>query len=139
APFEVPDDIYRQWDAREKGQQLEQSWQAAFARYQAALPELAAEFERRVNGELPTDFSARLQAYVEQCQRDGATIASRKASQNTLEQLGPLLPELLGGSADLAGSNLTLWAGAKGVTHEDASGNYIYYGVREFGMAAIMN
>jgi transketolase len=139
APFEVPEQIRRQWDARDRGRQREHAWQETFARYQAAWPELADEFERRMNGELPADFSVRMQAYVDRCQSEGASIASRKASQNTLNQLGPILPELLGGSADLAGSNLTLWQGARGVTCEDASGNYIHYGVREFGMAAIMN
>ena len=97
------------------------------------------ELRRRLAGELPADFSARATAYIEQCQREGATIASRKASQNCLNAFGPILPELLGGSADLAGSNLTIWSGSRGITRDDASGNYIYYGVREFGMAAMMN
>ncbi len=139
AAFEVPQEIYQQWDARERGAQQEQAWQAKFAKYQAAYPELAEAFQRRLAGELPSDFATQMQAYIDKCQAEGATIASRKASQNCLNQLGPMLPELLGGSADLAGSNLTLWSGAKGVSHEDAAGNYIYYGVREFGMAAIMN
>ena len=105
----------------------------------SAEPELAAEFKRRMAGDLPADFAEKAQAYIQECQDKGETVASRKASQNSLNAYGPLLPELMGGSADLAGSNLTIWSGCKGVTKEDASGNYIYYGVREFGMAAIMN
>ena len=107
--------------------------------YSEAHPELAAELKRRMAGELPADFAEKSAAYIAQCQAAGATVASRKASQNCLNAYGPLLPELLGGSADLAGSNLTIWDGSKGVSSEDASGNYLYYGVREFGMAAIMN
>jgi transketolase len=107
--------------------------------YTAAYPELAAELNRRLAGELPADFSDQAAAYIARCQEEGESVASRKASQNCLNAYGPLLPELLGGSADLAGSNLTLWSGSRGVTAHDASGNYIYYGVREFGMAAIMN
>ena len=138
-PFEIPDEIYRGWDAREKGATAEAEWKQTFAAYQKAEPELAAEFERRMSGNLPVGFADKAQAYVEECQEKGETIASRKASQNTLNAYGPLLPELLGGSADLAGSNLTIWNGSKPQTKEDASGNYVYYGVREFGMAAIMN
>ncbi|MCG8519886.1 transketolase [Marinobacter sp. CA1] len=137
--FEVPDDIYQAWDGREKGSAAEQAWNDAFAAYQQAEPELAAEFQRRMAGELPADFAEQAQAYIQQIQDKGETIASRKASQNALNAFGPLLPEFMGGSADLAGSNLTLWDGAKGLSREDASGNYIYYGVREFGMSAIMN
>ena len=137
--FEVPDDIYQAWDGREKGSAAEQAWNDAFAAYQQAEPELAAEFRRRMAGELPADFAEQAQAYIQQIQDKGETIASRKASQNALNAFGPLLPEFMGGSADLAGSNLTLWDGAKGLSREDASGNYIYYGVREFGMSAIMN
>lgn len=139
APFEIPADIRTAWDAREKGANAEQAWSEAFAAYEKAEPALAAEFVRRMAGELPADFSEKAGAYIRQCQEQGETIASRKASQNALNAYGPLLPELMGGSADLAGSNLTLWSGCKGVTREDAGGNYIYYGVREFGMAAIMN
>lgn len=139
APFEVPEDVYQEWDQKAKGQNAQQSWQDKFAAYQAAHPELAAEYERRViKGELPADFSEKAQAYVEECQAKGENIASRKASQNTIEVFGKLLPELLGGSADLAGSNLTLWSGSKGI-QEDAAGNYVFYGVREFGMSGIMN
>lgn len=137
--FEVPAEVYSGWDAKEKGTAAQQSWNEKFAAYAAAYPELAAEFTRRINSELPADFSAQAQAYIDECQAKGETIASRKASQNTLNAFGPLLPEFLGGSADLAGSNLTLWSGAKGVSDLDASGNYIFYGVREFGMSAIMN
>ena len=139
APFHIPADIYARWDAREKGAGYEQAWEEKMAAYARAHPALATELRRRLAGELPADFSARATAYIEQCQREGATIASRKASQNCLNAFGPILPELLGGSADLAGSNLTIWSGSRGITRDDASGNYIYYGVREFGMAAMMN
>lgn len=137
--FEIPDDIYAGWDAKEKGSNAESSWNEAFAAYEAAYPELAAEFKRRVNGELPADFSEKADAIIAELQANPQNIASRKASQNALNAFGPLLPELLGGSADLAGSNLTIWEGSKGVEANDASGNYIYYGVREFGMSAMMN
>lgn len=138
-PFHIPEEIYARWDARAAGAALEREWEARVTAYAEAHPDLAAELARRLAGELPADFSDRAAAYIEQCQRDGATIASRKASQNCLNAFGPLLPELLGGSADLAGSNLTLWTGSRGISEDDASGNYIYYGVREFGMAAIVN
>jgi len=138
-PFEIPDDIYAGWDARDKGAAREQAWEARVAAYAEAHPELAGELRRRLAGELPAGFSGQAAAYVAACQEEGASIASRKASQNCLNAYGPLLPELLGGSADLAGSNLTLWSGARGIGADDAAGNYIYYGVREFGMAAIMN
>ncbi|MDF0749798.1 transketolase [Marinobacter sp. 71-i] len=137
--FEIPSEIYGAWDAREKGAAAQAEWEQAFASYEKAEPELAVELKRRMAGELPADFSEKAQAYIQECQEKGETIASRKASQNTLNAFGPLLPELLGGSADLAGSNLTIWNGSKPLTKEDASGNYVYYGVREFGMAAIMN
>lgn len=137
--FEVPSEIYGAWDAREKGAAAQAEWEQAFAAYEKAEPQLAAELKRRMAGELPADFSEKAQAYIQECQEKGETVASRKASQNTLNAFGPLLPELLGGSADLAGSNLTIWNGSKPLTKEDASGNYVYYGVREFGMAAIMN
>jgi transketolase len=139
APFEIPADIRAGWDKREKGAALESEWNALFGRYQAEFPELAAEFTRRMSGELPADWADKSSAYIRELQAKGETIASRKASQNTLNAFGPLLPELLGGSADLAGSNLTLWKGCKGVNEHDASGNYVYYGVREFGMTAICN
>jgi transketolase len=137
--FEIPDNVYEGWNAKTKGAAAETSWNAKFDAYAKAYPELAAEFKRRVSGELPADFSAQAQAYIDECQAKGEVVASRKASQNTLNAFGPLLPELLGGSADLAGSNLTLWKGCKGVSDIDASGNYIFYGVREFAMSAMMN
>ena len=139
APFEIPQAIYDGWNARPRGEAAEQDWNRAFAAYRDAHPELAAEFERSTAGELPAGFAAAADAYIRDCQQQADTIASRKASQNTLNAYGPLLPELLGGSADLAGSNLTLWQGSKGVSADDASGNYVYYGVREFGMSAMMN
>ncbi len=137
--FEIPADIYAEWDAKDAGAKAEAEWNQRFDAYAQAFPELAAEFKRRSSGELPADFAAKAQAYVEEVAAKGETIASRKASQNTLNAFGPLLPELLGGSADLAASNLTLWKGCKGVEAGDASGNYVFYGVREFGMTAIMN
>ena len=139
APFEIPADIYADWDAKAKGSTEQQNWQQLFARYSAAFPELASEFSRRVSGDLPSTWAAQSQAYIEKLQANPANIASRKASQNALNVFGPLLPEFMGGSADLAGSNLTIWSGSKPLTATDASGNYIYYGVREFGMSAIMN
>ncbi|SEI45350.1 transketolase [Allopseudospirillum japonicum] len=139
APFEVPEEIYQAWDAKEKGAQAQSEWQTKFAAYQAQYPELAAEFVRRMQGQLPEDFAAQADAYIQACQQEGASLATRKASLNTLNALAPQLPELLGGSADLAPSNLTFWSGAKAISAEDASGNYLHYGVREFGMAAIMN
>ncbi|PKM30849.1 MAG: transketolase [Gammaproteobacteria bacterium HGW-Gammaproteobacteria-11] len=138
-PFEIPADIYAEWDAKAAGAVAEAEWNTRFAAYQQAYPELASEFKRRIAGELPADFADKAAAYVADVVAKGETIASRKASQNSLNAFGPLLPELLGGSADLAGSNLTLWSGCKGVEAADASGNYMYYGVREFGMSAIMN
>ena len=138
-PFEIPAEIYAEWDAKEAGAAAEAAWNDKFAAYAAAHPELAAEFKRRIAGELPAVFAEKAAAYIKDVAEKGETIASRKASQNALNAFGPLLPEFLGGSADLAGSNLTLWKGCKGVSAEDASGNYIFYGVREFGMSAIMN
>ena len=138
-PFEIPADIYAEWDAKQAGAANEAEWNQRFAAYAAEFPQLASELKRRLAGELPADFAEKAAAYVQEVAAKGETIASRKASQNALNAFGPLLPEFLGGSADLAGSNLTLWKGCKGVTAEDASGNYMYYGVREFGMCAIMN
>ncbi|GAA6135462.1 transketolase [Oceaniserpentilla sp. 4NH20-0058] len=137
--FEVPDDIYAGWSAKEKGAAKEAAWNEKFAAYAKAFPTEAAEFTRRMKGELPADFSAKADAFIQECQAKGESIASRKASQNAIKALAPELPEILGGSADLAGSNLTLWPQAKGVEAKDASGNYVFYGVREFGMSAIMN
>ncbi|MGE8178966.1 transketolase [Pseudomonas fluorescens] len=139
SPFEIPADIYAEWDAKEAGRAVEAEWDQRFAAYSAEFPELANELVRRLSGELPEDFAEKASAYIAEVAAKGETIASRKASQNALNAFGPLLPEMLGGSADLAGSNLTLWKGCKGVSAEDASGNYMYYGVREFGMTAIMN
>lgn len=138
-PFEIPADIYAQWDAKESGAAKEAAWDEKFAAYQAAYPELAAEFKRRVNGELPANWETQANQIIAQLQANPATIASRKASQNALEAFGKLLPEFMGGSADLAPSNLTMWSGSKSLTPDDASGNYIHYGVREFGMTAIIN
>ncbi|TVP15439.1 transketolase [Shewanella sp. KCT] len=138
-PFEIPADVYAGWDAKEVGAANESSWNEKLAAYEAAYPELAAEYKRRViTGELPADFEEKAQAFIKECQEKGENIASRKASQNAIAAFGAILPELLGGSADLAGSNLTLWSGSKGI-QEDPAGNYIYYGVREFGMSGIMN
>lgn len=137
--FEVPDEVYQAWSAKDAGAAQEQEWNQRFAAYAQDYPELAAELKRRLAGDLPADFEQHAQAYIEQLQAQPADIASRKASQNAINAFAPKLPELLGGSADLAGSNLTLWEGAKGITADDASGNYVYYGVREFGMSAIMN
>jgi transketolase len=138
-PFEVPADIYAGWNARDKGEKREAEWNALFAKYQAAHPELAAEFSRRLAGELPGDWLAHATAYIRKVQADGPAVASRKASQMALDAFGPKLPELIGGSADLAGSNLTIWKGSKDVNSSDAHANYVYYGVREFGMSAISN
>jgi transketolase len=138
-PFVVPDEIYQGWDARPKGNELQSGWENLRKAYRDAHPELAAELSRRLSGELPADFDTLAQDYIQQCQDKGETIASRKASQNCLNTYGKMLPELLGGSADLAGSNLTLWSGSKGVSKDDSNGNYLFYGVREFGMTAMMN
>ncbi|EOW6645767.1 transketolase [Cronobacter muytjensii] len=136
--FEIPDEVYKGWDAKEKGQQVEASWNEKFAAYQQAHPELAAEFNRRMGGEMPENWQQVTQEYIEKLQAEPAKIASRKASQNALNVYGPVLPELLGGSADLAPSNLTIWSGSTPLK-EDPAGNYIHYGVREFGMTAIAN
>ncbi len=137
-PFEIPQDIYAQWDAKKSGQEKESAWDKKFSAYAQAHPELAVEFNRRMNGELPEDFGTKAQAFIEGLQANPAKIASRKASQNSIEAFGPWLPEFLGGSADLAPSNLTMWSGSKSIM-DDKAGNYIHYGVREFGMTAIGN
>jgi len=137
APFHIPEPIYQGWDATEVGQTRQQAWQARFERYAEAYPELATEFERRMAGKLPLELPT--EATLQKTQDDAENIASRKASLNCLNALGPALPELLGGSADLAPSNLTFWDGAKAITPETPDGNYLHYGVREFGMGAIMN
>lgn len=138
APFEIPQEVYSAWDARAKGQKLETEWNLKFAEYAERYSTEAAEFNRRMSGELPANWRKHVDDFVNQINGKAETIASRKASQNAIEGLAPVLPELIGGSADLAGSNLTLWSGSKGVSGK-AGGNYIYYGVREFGMSAIMN
>ncbi|RDB42565.1 transketolase [Halomonas sp. DQ26W] len=137
APFHVPEPVYQGWDAREAGKSAQEAWQARFDRYREAHPELAKEFLRRIHCKLPAEITSG--ALIEKAQQQGESIASRKASLSCLNELGPQLPELLGGSADLAPSNLTFWSGAKAISKEDASGNYLHYGVREFGMGAIMN
>jgi transketolase len=138
-PFEIPDDYYAEWNGVEKGTAAQSAWNQQFAAYKAKYPDLANEFERRCKGELPADFSDKADAYIRECQKKMEKVASRKASQNCLNAYGPMLPELMGGSADLAGSNLTIWSDSKPISAENAEGNYIYYGVREFGMSAIMN
>ena len=138
APFEIPAAVYREWDARARGQALEADWNARFAAYENAHPELAREFSRRIAGELPADWKSVVEAMVAKAGEKAASVASRKGSQLALEALAPHLPEMLGGSADLTGSNLTTWSGSKPVTATQ-EGNYIYYGVREFAMAAIGN
>ncbi|KHT38467.1 transketolase [Vibrio sinaloensis] len=138
-PFEIPADVYAQWDAKQAGAEKEAAWNAKFDAYAAAYPAEAAELKRRLNGELPAQWEEKANAIIADLQANPANIASRKASQNALEAFGAMLPEFLGGSADLAPSNLTMWSGSKSVSADDASGNYIHYGVREFGMTAIMN
>ena len=137
-PFVVPEEIYAGWNARDKGATAEQDWTTRFAAYKQAHPELAAEFERRMAGKRPSNWDVKASEFIAAVDKKAETIASRKASQNALNGYGPLLPELLGGSADLAGSNLTIWSGSQDINKGDG-GNYIYYGVREFGMSAITN
>lgn len=138
-PFEIPAEIYAEWDAKEAGKAKQASWNEKFAAYTAAFPELASEFTRRMTGGLPANWEAETSKVIADLQANPANIASRKASQNALEAFGKLLPEFMGGSADLAPSNLTMWSGSKSITPTDASGNYIHYGVREFGMTAMIN
>ncbi|PWW33795.1 transketolase [Idiomarina loihiensis] len=137
--FEVPADVYQKWSAVDKGAAVESSWNKRWVAYEQEYPQLAKELKRRLNGELPEGFENTVHNYAKQLQSSPEAVATRKASLNVLNEFGPKLPELLGGSADLAGSNLTLWNDAKGITADDASGNYVFYGVREFGMSAIMN
>ncbi|WP_417346550.1 transketolase [Ferrimonas sp.] len=139
APFEIPADVKQAWDGNEAGAAKEADWNGRFDAYAAAYPELAAELKRRMAGDLPADWEEKAAAYIADLQANSTKVATRKASQNCLNAFGPMLPEFLGGSADLAPSNLTIWDGSKSVTPDDASGNYIHYGVREFGMSAIMN
>ena len=138
APFEIPQEIYTEWDAKKAGAAAESEWDVKFAHYEKAFPELAREYRRRVNGELPAQWEADANVFIQNLQDNPASIASRKASQNALEAFGKVLPEFMGGSADLAPSNLTMWSGSAPI-NEDKAGNYIHYGVREFGMSAIMN
>ncbi len=138
APFEIPKDIYAAWDFKKRGQAAEHEWNKEFQKYKSKYPELASELQRRMQGDLSKDFSSTLNAYLKTCQSKAETIATRKASQNAIEALAPALPEFMGGSADLTGSNLTNWSACKAV-RADQWGNHINYGVREFGMSAIMN
>ncbi len=138
-PFVIPDEVYAGWDATAKGVEAERHWNEKFSAYKAAFPELASEFGRRLKGDLPADWEKKSTEYVKAVDTKAEKIASRKASQNAINAYAPILPELLGGSADLAGSNLTLWSGSKGVSKTVSDGNYIYYGVREFAMCAMMN
>jgi transketolase len=141
-PFEIPKRVYDGWNARPKGAALEQAWRERSARYAEAHPELAREFERRMAGELPAGWAARARELVQRTDAKAESVATRKASQNALEAIGPVLPELVGGSADLTGSNLTTWSGSEPVgplNEKGDGGNYLYYGVREFGMSAVMN
>jgi transketolase len=138
-PFSIPPEIYAGWDARERGVHAEAAWKARFGAYKAAYPALAAEFERRLAGALPAQWDEGTRVFIADINRRAESLATRKASQNALEGVGPMLPELMGGSADLTGSNLTVWSGAKPASRDNGGGNYLYYGVREFGMAAITN
>ena len=138
APFDIPAEVYAAWDATQKGEKLEAEWNALFADYQAQYPELAAEFARRMTGRLPENFDRAIDAALSEIAQKAEKIATRKASQNSIEVLAKVLPELVGGSADLTPSNLTDWSGSVSVT-KNGGGNYIHYGVREFGMAAMMN
>jgi len=137
-PFEIPTDIYNAWDAKQKGAAAQDAWDEKTKAYKEKYPNEYAEFDRRVKGDLPADWEQQSNKMIDAVASSSDKIASRKASQNALNDFGPLLPELIGGSADLAGSNLTIWSGSKDI-QEDAAGNYIYFGVREFGMAAIMS
>ncbi|WP_028487323.1 transketolase [Thiomicrorhabdus chilensis] len=139
APFEIPDEIYAGWDHKEQGAKDEAEWNTRFEAYRAEHPELAAEFERRMAGELPTNFEKEMDNFIKHTQEEMPNIASRKASQNAIEAMGPILPEMFGGSADLTGSNLTNWSGTVKVNYDNANGNYLSWGVREFGMAHMMN
>ena len=139
APFEVPEEITAAWCAREVGAAREAAWSERFTAYRTAHPALAAEYERRMNGDLPTDWQVGASTFINSVVNAGESVASRQASRQALDGFGPMLPELIGGSADLAGSNLTIWSGASPITADHARGNYIYFGVREFGMSAMTN
>lgn len=138
-PFVIPEEVYAAWDARPRGANLEADWNTVFASYQKAFPELAAELLRRLHKQLPANWSTQADEFIHSLNSKAENVASRKASQLSLNRFCELLPEMLGGSADLTGSNLTNWSGSKAITPTDADGNYMYYGVREFGMSAIMN
>lgn len=139
APFEIPEDIYSAWNCRARGENLEAQWQQSFTGYRKKFPELAKEYERRIAAGLPDNWQVEMENFIASTQAESPALASRKASQNTIEKIASLLPELIGGSADLTGSNLTNWPQCQPLTREDAAGNYVYFGVREFGMTAIMN
>ena len=139
AAFEIPEEIYAGWRAGNTGLVREEQWNRLFDKYADAYPKEAAELTRRSHGVLPKTFADDANAYIAKLQSEGPVVASRKASQMAIEAFAPLLPELIGGSADLAHSNLTLWKGSKSVASTDADANYVYYGVREFGMSAISN
>ncbi len=138
-PFEIPDDIYQAWDATKQGMQSQQEWEQTFSQYQKTHPELANELTRRMQGDMPANWKEQTEKALQAINADAKSVATRKSSELSLEAVGPLLPELVGGSADLTPSNNTFWSGSKEITAEDASGNYIRYGVREFAMSAIMN
>ena len=138
-PFVIPQEIYDGWNHKDVGEAVEDDWSERFRAYSASFLQEAAEFERRMAGKLPENFSTKMDEYIAKTQSDMPNIASRKASQNAIEAMGPLVPELFGGSADLTGSNLTNWSGSVVVNAENANGNYISWGVREFGMAVMMN
>jgi transketolase len=139
APFEVPEEITAAWCTREVGAAREVDWSERFTAYRTKHPALAAEYERRMNGDLPTDWQVGASTFINSMVNAGESVASRQASRQALDGFGPMLPELIGGSADLAGSNLTIWSGASPISADDARGNYIYFGVREFGMSAMTN
>lgn len=139
APFDIPAEYYAAWDAKERGQEREQQWQVLYEQYKASYPELAASLKHRIEGVLPSQWGDTMEAFLQATQSKAEKIATRKASQNVLNQIGPLLPGLLGGSADLTHSNLTFWTGCQPISGTHPAGNYVYYGVREFGMSAIMN
>ncbi len=139
APFEIPADIRAAWDMRDRGARVEQEWGTRFAAYQSEFPGLAAELERRMAGDLPGGFTDLVKAYIGRTQAEGKPLATRQSSQATLNALGPSLPELLGGSADLTPSNGTLRKDSVALTAESPGGNYVHFGVREFGMSAILN
>jgi transketolase len=137
--FEIPAEYYAAWDARARGRAFEDNWNRLFVEYAKSYPELAVEFTRRQRGELPAEWAAQAEKFLKSVAEDGAEMATRKASEQALNDFGPLLPELIGGSADLTGSNNTLWKGSRPITRQDFGGNYIHFGVREFGMSAILN